>query len=131
MDSLVCLNCGNGLRHHPAERCLVCGNEIFLREDHVKTIENHRALISQVEIHMNNPHWMIDWEIDFPRSPKREVLAKLGEQILALEVQMTSTCTGCGGEIIEEALDYGFLIHVPENGLCAFELDACRLGEEE
>lgn len=131
MDSLVCLNCGNILRHSSPGRCLVCENDVFLREDHVKTIENHRTLVSQVEIHMQTPYWTIDWEVDVPRSPKREILEKLGEKILALEEQMTSTCEGCGGEIIEEALEYGFLIHVPENGLCAFELDACRELEEE
>lgn len=45
-------------------------------------------------------------------------------QAILLEKQILQTCDCCGGEVIPEGI---ILIHTPENGLCAQELEDCPL----
>ena len=53
-----------------------------------------------------------------------DIIEELESRVLDIEYSMVKTCEGCGGEIIPDEIDE--LHYIPENGLCAGELDSCE-----
>jgi len=51
------------------------------------------------------------------------IIEKIVAKVVIIEEQMLTTCDCCGGEIIPSNINE--LHFVPENGLCAKELDDC------
>ena len=154
-EVLICINCGNGVifdedvkkfccpvcdestfiqpgdaeRLHPSVKSGELGISVSRLEPKQWLIIKRNSLVQQIEIHLSKPAHKIDWDADSNHPKFQKKLAKLGSMLADVEMQLTETCEGCGGEIIDPLLLHygGFLVYVPDNGLCSQELESCEV----
>ena len=125
LDGSTCLICQCGLEANGLI-CLGCESEYywskgplgegFYLDTKVKTLkifEDVRLeLIKKYEKYTGLPTLEYD-----------EIIKGIVADVIIIEKQMLTTCDCCGGEIIPPSIIE--LHYVPENGLCAGELDDC------
>ena len=108
-----------------------CQTDLLPNEDGFRALHKLGCSMPNHETYILNERALLVQKIEsytgLPTLEYDKIIDELTYKVEQLEQQLMHTCEACGGEVQN---DFITVIHIPENGWCAQELDDCSLYQE-